>query len=128
MAISHQVIACGAVAAIGVILFAMPSPAELVAQGSPSPSVVSGSGITLHSVSVELPVGDLHFPGGAPADVLTNNCTACHSPDMVLYQPALTRTQWQAEIEHMQKDFKAPIVAADVPAIVAYLTSIKGAT
>jgi mono/diheme cytochrome c family protein len=65
------------------------------------------------------------FPAGTAADVVTNNCTACHSPGMILNQPPLTATQWRAEVTHMRRDFKAPIAEDDVAAIVAYLSATK---
>lgn len=46
---------------------------------------------------------------------------------MVLNQPAMTKTQWQAEVDKMRLAFKAPIDAEDVGPIVDYLVSIKGA-
>jgi cytochrome c553 len=81
----------------------------------------------LKSTAVDLPAGDSLFPGGAPADAINNNCLACHSADMVLNQPALPRATWEAEVHKMITTYKAPIDAADVPAIVDYLAATKGA-
>jgi hypothetical protein len=47
--------------------------------------------LLLKSVNVDLPVGDRMFEGPG-SDVANNNCLACHSAGMVLFQPAL----WQA--------------------------------
>jgi hypothetical protein len=80
----------------------------------------------LKSVTVDLPAGDRQFPGGAEADAINNNCTACHSPGMVLNQPNLTRAAWEGEVHKMITTYKAPIDEADVPAIVAYLVQNKG--
>jgi hypothetical protein len=44
---------------------------------------------------------------------------------MVLMQPALPAAAWQTEVNKMIKVYKAPIAAADVPAILAYLTQLK---
>jgi hypothetical protein len=60
------------------------------------------------------------------ADAINNNCLACHSADMVLNQPALPRTTWEAEVHKMIKAYGAPVDDADVPAIVDYLASTKG--
>ena len=79
------------------------------------------------SVSVELPAGDRQFPGGASADAINNNCTACHSPGMVLNQPNFNKATWEAEVHKMIAVYKAPIDDKDVPAIVAYLVENKGA-
>jgi hypothetical protein len=138
MAISVTAVAYGAVAIVGVTLFAIGTPAQraaemkpaitpVVAQSAPSPSVAAGEGITLRSVNLSFPSSDRSFPGGAAADAITANCTACHSPGMVLEQPTLTASQWQAEVNHMRNDFKAPVADADVPAILAYLEQTKGA-
>jgi hypothetical protein len=97
------------------------------AQPSKTPSTVTAAGITLHSVRVELPRSDRMFPGGADAEAINSTCLACHSAGMVLNQPNLTRAGWQAEVEKMRAQYKAPVDAADVPAIVAYLASHKGA-
>ena len=137
MALSFQTAAYGAVVVAGVVLFSIGTPAERssqppvtvtpVSHSAPPPPGVSGNGVALQSVSVEFPSSDRSFPGGAAAEAITDNCTACHSPGMVLNQPALTPAHWQAEIEHMRTNFKAPVAGADIPAIVAYLAATKGA-
>jgi hypothetical protein len=90
-------------------------------------TTVSAAGITLRSVSIELPSSDRMFPGDGDADAINNTCLACHSAGMVLNQPALSRAAWQAEVEKMRAQYKAPVDDADVPAIVAYLAKHKGA-
>jgi hypothetical protein len=82
---------------------------------------------TLKSANIELPVGDQMFPDHGPGtDAINNNCLACHSADMVLNQPAMTRAQWTAEVDKMRTAYKAPIEATDVGAIVDYLVGIRG--
>ena len=81
----------------------------------------------IKSTTVDLPAGDSMFPGGAAADAINNNCLACHSADMVLNQPALPKAAWEAEVHKMINVYRAPIDEADVPAIVGYLVSTKGA-
>jgi cytochrome c553 len=83
--------------------------------------------LTIKSTTVDLPSGDSMFPGGAAADAINNNCLACHSADMVLNQPALPKSVWEAEVHKMINVYKAPIDNTDVPAIVDYLASTKGA-
>jgi hypothetical protein len=82
--------------------------------------------LLLKSVNVDLPVGDRMFEGPG-SDVANNNCLACHSAGMVLFQPALSQAQWHAEVEKMRTAYKAPIDPKDVDTIVAYLVSIRGA-
>ncbi|MDY0883442.1 c-type cytochrome [Dongia soli] len=83
--------------------------------------------LALKSVNVNLPDDDSMFPDRPGADAANNNCLACHSASMVLNQPALSKAQWQAEVNKMRMTYKAPVDAKDVDAIVAYLVTIKGA-
>ena len=92
---------------------------------APAPSIVTGGGVTLHSVSVSLPRSDNTFQGGRGADAINNDCLICHSAGMVLDQATLSRAAWQAEVEKMRDAFKAPFAAEDIPAIVDYLTNLK---
>jgi hypothetical protein len=87
---------------------------------------VSGGGTTLRSVDVEFPDPGRQFPGGHEAEAINNNCLACHSAGMVLTQPRLSRAEWQNEVDKMRNTYKAPVTAADVPAIVDYLVNLRG--
>jgi hypothetical protein len=82
--------------------------------------------LQLKSVDVDLPVGDRMFPGGSAADAINNNCLSCHSAGMVLTQPHLPRSEWQAEVDKMRDSYKAPVGDEDVPAIVDYLAKLNG--
>jgi hypothetical protein len=140
MDISFTTIAYGAVVVAGVILFAtgtpheraqemataVPAPAAAPAAAS-APSVATAGGVTLQSVSLDLPTSDRSFPGGAAADAINNNCLTCHSAGMVLNQPILSRAAWQAEVDKMRGFYKAPIDPKDVDAIVSYLADLKPA-
>ena len=81
----------------------------------------------LKPVKVDLPDSDKMFPAGPGADAINNNCLACHSADMVLNQPALSKQAWAAEVNKMINAYKAPIGPEDVGAIVEYLSRTKGA-
>ena len=81
--------------------------------------------LQLKSVNVDLPQSDQMFTGQG-ADAINNNCLACHSADMVLNQPALTKAAWQAEVNKMIQIYKAPVAAADAAAVVDYLNRTKG--
>lgn len=105
-----------AVVVLGAAIAALLMPATDAAQLAPA----------ITSTTVELPSGDALFPGGSNADAINNNCLACHSADMVLNQPALSRSAWDAEVHKMIKAYKAPIDESDVSAIVDYLASTKG--
>ena len=90
------------------------------------PSSVSAAGFTLTSISVDLPAGERAFPAGPGVEVVQQSCTACHSVGMVMSQPALLTAAWEGEVNKMRAVYKAPVDAADVPVIVAYLASVKG--
>ena len=72
---------------------------------------------------------DLSNPGpyftGPGSDPVNDNCTACHSAEMILAQPALSKTVWQAEVTKMAKVYKATISEEDIPAIVDYLSKLR---
>ena len=90
-----------------------------------TPTTVTAAGVTLTSESVVLPGSAELFPGGAAAQATNANCLTCHSVEMVLNQPALSKAAWQAEVTKMIKLYKAPISETDVPAIVDYLANMK---
>ena len=81
----------------------------------------------LKSLKIDLPDSDKMFPDGPGSDAINNNCLACHSADMVLNQPALSKQAWAAEVNKMINNYKAPVAPEDVATIVDYLTSLKGA-
>ena len=81
----------------------------------------------LKSVKIDLPDSDKMFPDGPGSDAINNNCLACHSADMVLNQPELSKQAWAAEVNKMVNAYKAPVAPEDVGAIVEYLSRIKGA-
>jgi hypothetical protein len=123
-----------ALSGLAAILLAIAVPAVRASQPQPVPQVadaagdaasVSGGGVTLHSVSVDLPDSDRSFPGGDAAEVMNNNCLACHSVEMVLTQPHLPRATWQGIVDKMRKVYKAPVAEEDVPAIVDYLAKLE---
>ena len=88
---------------------------------------VTGGGLTLTSLSIDLPDSDREFPPGPGMEVAQANCAACHSVGMVMNQPALSRATWEAEVHKMVAVYKAPVTDDDARTIVAYLVSIKGA-
>jgi mono/diheme cytochrome c family protein len=89
------------------------------------PAVRAATALELKSVTHELPDSDRMFPAGPGADLINNNCLACHSADMVLNQPALSKNSWTTEVSKMINIYRAPVAPQDVDAIVDYLTRIK---
>jgi hypothetical protein len=135
MKIATKLVGLAAVSIIGLAVYQVATPNQETAMvilpahaqpSQPGGTTVAAAGVILRSDSVELPTGDRMFPG-ADADAINNNCLTCHSAGMVLTQPGLTRETWQREVEKMRAQFKAPVADEDVPAIVAYLASHKGA-
>jgi hypothetical protein len=128
---SFTALAYAAAITAGVVLFTIGPPGRqgasssvsAAAQPTPAPSTVSVGGVMLQSVRMDLPDSDRSFPGPG-ADVVNNNCLACHSAGMILTQPRLPRAVWQAEVEKMRNPYKAPVAAENVPAIVDYLAKL----
>jgi hypothetical protein len=89
-------------------------------------SVRAAEPVQLKSVSVDFPPDRRTFPPGPGSDAVDGNCLACHSAGMVLYQPTLTKAQWEAEVTKMRNVYKAPVETADVDAIVGYLVMQSG--
>jgi hypothetical protein len=77
----------------------------------------------LQNASITLPEDTTTLPAGPGVEAVTTNCLACHSPEMILTQPRLTRKAWEGEVEKMAKVYKAPIDQAAVPQIVDYLVA-----
>jgi hypothetical protein len=87
----------------------------------------AAAALELKPVKIDLPDSDKMFPDRPGSDAINNNCLACHSADMVLNQPALSKQAWAAEVTKMIDAYKAPVAAEDVGPIVEYLTGLKGA-
>jgi hypothetical protein len=82
--------------------------------------------LTLKSVTVTLPDSTRLYEGDN-SEAINNNCLACHSVGMVMNQPNMPKAGWQAVVTKMINVYKAEISQRDVPKIVDYLASIKGA-
>ena len=99
--------------------------AYAAAVGPNAPKAVAEvDGIRLRSVGFEIPTEGRAFPPGPQLDAMNNNCMSCHTPGMILNQPKLSRAEWTGEVTKMINVYKAPVDAADVPAIVEYLAAL----
>jgi hypothetical protein len=78
----------------------------------------------LKSLNLRVPSSDRMFTGPG-ADVVNNDCLACHSVDHVLYQPTLPVKTWEEIVHKMIDAYKAPIASKDIEPIVAYLATLK---
>lgn len=74
---------------------------------------------------VDLPTEEPMFAGKG-ADLLNQNCIACHSSIFVEEQPTLPLATWKAEVLKMRKVFGASIEEGDVDAIAATLAEHRG--
>lgn len=81
----------------------------------------------LKSASLTLPEERPVLPATANGDLLTQNCTGCHSAEMLASQPPLDSAKWQGEIDKMRKVFHAPVAETDDPALVAALLDLQTA-
>jgi cytochrome c5 len=82
--------------------------------------------VALKSVELTLPQSTRTLPDGPGAATAQNNCLTCHSAGMIMAQPRLPKAAWAAEIAKMRNVYRAPVDDKDIPAIVDYLTAIKG--
>ena len=83
------------------------------------------SDVQWSKVSVQLPTSPTPFPAGQGADIANSQCVICHSPDMVLYQPARTQEQWKETINKMRSVYGAPLPAEQVDVLATYLSQLK---
>ena len=80
---------------------------------------------TFAPVEITLPQDTIAFPDPPGVEAVTANCSACHSPDMILNQPALTRAQWRGTIDKMRSVYKASIDAEAEEVILDYLDGVS---
>jgi len=80
----------------------------------------------LKSVDVKLPKSVVALPNGPNVVVVHNTCLGCHSAGMILNQPTMPKAAWAVEVNKMKNVYKAPVDPKDIPAIVDYLTAVKG--
>ncbi len=79
------------------------------------------AGIILRSQSISLPHHGREFSGGPQASVANTYCLMCHSGGMVLTQPPLTLSVWQAELNKMRKVYGCPLPESSVDALAGFI-------
>ena len=124
-AVAALISAVGLLAVSGSTMTLLIARAHAQAAAGQATSTVATDGITVRSTTIDLPVSGQMFPGDVSAQAINNNCLSCHSIEMVLTQPALSPSTWREEIGKMRTAYKAPVAEEDVPAIVAYLVSLR---
>ncbi len=89
-------------------------------------SVQAKAPVALKSVSVTLPKSTRTLPDGPNVKVVHDTCLGCHSAGMILSQPTIAKAGWEVEVNKMKNVYKAPVDPKNIPAIVEYLTAVKG--
>jgi len=84
--------------------------------------------VTFADAAITLPDDPLDLPPGAGREAVIANCTACHSPSMMLQQPRISRETWESIVDKMVTVYKAPVDEAAIPAIIGYLTLMQDQT
>lgn len=77
----------------------------------------------LRPAAITLPAERITLPPAA--EIVTINCTACHSPEMILSQPRLDAATWQKEIDKMRTAYRATINPRDDAALIAALIALQ---
>ena len=107
---------------IGVALALMLGYAVLLGLRPPPPKPRA---FTIVAQTITLPEDASTLPAGPHVEVVTTNCTSCHSASMMTNQPALKPEQWAATVKKMRDVYHAPISAADDAKLVAALVELQ---
>ncbi len=122
-------LAFAGVALAGVLLATLSGRPPEAPEPRPAASAatVQGGGFALASAEIALPDDAELLPDGPNAELVAARCGACHSPGMLITQPALKPEQWAATVKKMREVYRAPVADGEVPAILAYLDELSGA-
>ena len=86
-------------------------------------SVLVCAGVVSFIPSASAAEDAIQLKPGKGAEVVEQNCAACHSLDYIqMNSPFLDRKGWQAEVTKMVKAFMAPISEPDQQRIIEYLS------
>ncbi|MBX9881357.1 MAG: cytochrome C nitrite reductase [Sphingomonas sp.] len=80
--------------------------------------------VTFKNKTIDYPAD----PPGLPDrfELVTQNCTGCHSSEFLTAQPKLSRATWAAEVAKMRRVYKAPIEPGDDAKLVEALVALQG--
>ncbi|VVS97269.1 Cytochrome C nitrite reductase [Sphingomonas sp. EC-HK361] len=98
-------------------------PLAACGQGNEAPANTTAPQFAAASIS--LPTDEPTLPAGPAGELLTNSCTACHSPDFLMAQPPLKPETWKAEVTKMRSVYHASIAPSDDEKIVAALVDLQ---
>jgi len=93
-----------------------------------SGAALLGAAAVAQPVTIELPFGDTPPElASADAEVVVNNCSACHSLDYITTQPRGKGEQfWKDSVAKMITVYKAPVSPEDAAKVAAVLGSKFG--
>ena len=74
----------------------------------------------------KLPPETSKYKPARGVEVVSANCSLCHSADYGVTQPPLARPAWKATVEKTRSKYGAPIDTNNVEAILDYLTTVNG--
>lgn len=81
--------------------------------------------VAFADAAITLPEDPNELPEAPGRQLVMDNCTGCHSPSLMLQQPAIPRDKWEATVAKMIKVYKAPVDETAVPGIVDYLVAVQ---
>lgn len=81
--------------------------------------------VAFADASVTLPDEPVALPEGPGREAVLGNCSACHSPSMLMQQPKVPRAKWEAIVAKMRKVYKAPIDDAAAGQVVDYMLAVQ---
>ncbi len=108
-------------AALALLWAALPGAGSAAA--TPPADAVTAQGMVR---SISLPDAAPALPDGPNRAQFQAYCRLCHSPRLPLTQPRLPRDKWAGVVTKMVNVYGAPIPAGEQPAIVDYLTAVRG--
>lgn len=76
--------------------------------------------------AITLPNFEPVMPPGEGREVFLAACVTCHSPRLVISQPAFPRAKWEAAVQKMIDVYGAVIADQHKSKAVDYLVSIRG--
>ncbi len=94
-------------------------------QQYPTPGAIRSPSFAFASQTLELPEEASKLAETAAGELVTSNCTACHSADQIQHQPRLKPEQWAATVKKMRDVYHAPIAEAEDAKLVAALVELQ---
>lgn len=81
--------------------------------------------VAFEDASITLPEDPVVLPEGPGRNAVLENCSACHSPSMLMQQPKVPRAKWEAIVGKMRKVYKAPVDDAAAAQVVDYMLAVQ---